>query len=263
MNKSLKIGMAQMRVIAAQPLKNLALACDFIAQAALSGCDIVVLPECLDCGWGEVGAQQLAQSLDGENVQKLRHAARTHHIFVVAGLVERAGDKLYNAAIIIDDLGQLCLHSRKINELTDVVGGLYAIGNKLGVVDTRLGVLGLSICADNAPESLEIGQVLAKMGAQILLSPSAWAVPPEHDNVATPYGGLWQNAYGQLDKKYGLPVVGVSNVGVLTSGAWAGYNVIGCSLAMRGNGEIAAMANYGTNAQELLCVDIELRPRMR
>ena len=92
------------------------------------------------------------------------------------------------------------------------------------------------------PECLAIGHVLARMGAQIILSPSAWAVAPEYDNAVDPCGNLWIGAYRQLAELYDLPVVGASSVGRLEGGASHNWKVIGCSLAMRGDGTVAVQA---------------------
>jgi predicted amidohydrolase len=169
--------MAQILVEGGQPAANLARACEAIRAAADQRCRIVVLPECLDLGWTDPSARQLAQPIPGEHSQRLAAAAQASGIFVVAGLVERSGDRLYNAAVLIDPRGQLLLVHRKINEL-DLAHDLYAIGDRLAVAHTELGTLAVSICADNFPNSLAIGHVLARMGAQLLLSPSAWASTP-------------------------------------------------------------------------------------
>lgn len=155
--------MAQMRVIAGQPRQNLQRAVEFIEQASQAGCDLAVLPECLD------------------------------------------------------------------------------------------------ICADSLPESLAIGEVLACMRAQMLVSSCAWAVPPGHDNALTPCGSLWRGAHGELAQRFGLPVVGVSNVGWVEQGNWAGHAVIDCSLAMAGDGRVLAQGPYGVGAETLLTVELPLR----
>ena len=256
---AITLAMAQMRVQPGDPDANLERAEQSIADAASLDCDIVVLPECLDIGWCDGRAHTLAQPMPGPRMQRLAEAARRHGVFVAAGLVERAGERLYNAAVLIDDQGQLLLHHRKINEI-DAAGGLYAIGDRLGVAHTRLGTIGLDICADNLPESLHIGHTLAHMGAQIIVSPSAWAVPPEHDNTAAPYGALWQGAYRELAKAHQLPVVGVSSVGHVGDGPWRGWPVIGCSMAMAGYGHVAAQCGYGADAEALRVVCLALRP---
>ena len=255
----LVLGMGQMHVTAGHPQANLQRAVRFIADASSAGCDMVVLPECLDFGWCSDTARQAAQSIPGPHTRTLGDAARQHHIFVAAGLVERAGGLLYNAAVLISDQGALLLHHRKINEI-GAAAGLYATGDRLGVAHTRLGCIGLNICADNLPESLHIGHSLAAMGAQIIVSPCAWAVPPEHDNTATPYGALWTGAYRQLAAAHGLPVVGVSSVGRIDGGPWAGWPVIGSSLAMGGDGLVAAQCDHGVDAEALRIVQLDLQP---
>jgi predicted amidohydrolase len=200
----------------------------------------------------------MAQPLPGPHLQRLADAARTHGIFVAAGLVERSDGQLFNAAVLLDDAGRLCLVHRKIHEL-GVVDGLYAIGDRLAVVHTRLGCIGLAICADLAPESLAVGHVLARMGAQLIVSPSAWAVPPDALHDGLPYGGLWRDAYGELAAAYGLPVVGTSSVGRIDGGAWSGWPVIGASMAVRGDGEVAARGRFGTDADELIVCELPLR----
>jgi predicted amidohydrolase len=173
-------------------------------------------------------------------------------------LVEQAGSKLYNAAVLIDAQGDILLVHRKINEL-EIAHDLYSIGDRLAVTATELGTLAINICADNFPNSLAIGHVLARMGAQLLLSPSAWAVDADHDNLAKPYGARWRQAYQELGQLYDLPVIGVSNVGWLAGGPWKGRKCIGCSLATNHRGDVVAEGPYGESAESLVVVDIELR----
>jgi predicted amidohydrolase len=255
--------MAQMLVEGAQPEANLERAEAFVRNAAGKGCRLVVLPECMDLGWTDPSARRLAQPIPGPHTERLARCAVATGVCVVSGLVERAGDRLYNAAVLINPRGQLLLVHRKINEL-DIAHDLYSIGDRVAVAHTALGTLGVNICADNFPNSLAIGHVLARMGAQVLLSPSAWAVDADHDNRVTPYGELWRRAYGELGRLYDLPVIGVSNVGWLTDGPWKGRKAIGCSLASNHRGEVVAEGPYGESAESLIVVDIELRqPRTR
>ncbi|WP_202947253.1 carbon-nitrogen hydrolase family protein [Zavarzinella formosa] len=254
-----KVGMAQVLVEGGQPQANLDRAAEAIQQAAGQGCRLVVLPECLDLGWTDPSARDLAQPIPGPHVERLARAAREHQIYVAAGLVERSGDRIYNAAVLIGPGGELLLHHRKINEL-DIALDLYTVGNRLGVVETELGTLGLNICADNFGDSLAIGHVLARMGAQVILSPSAWAVDADYDNEREPYGQLWRDSYTELARLYDLTVIGVSNVGPITGGPWQGRKCIGCSLAMGPGGEILAQGPYGEDASGLTCVEVRPRP---
>jgi predicted amidohydrolase len=255
---TVRIGMAQILVEGGQPTANLDRAKTFIRNAAAKGCRLVVLPECMDLGWTDPSARRLAQPIPGPHSQQLADSAIQTGMFVVAGLVERAGDRLYNSAVLIDPRGEILLLHRKINEL-EIAHDLYSTGDRLAVAHTELGTLGISICADNFPNSLAIGHVLARMGAQMLLSPSAWAVDADHDNQVNPYGERWRNSFGELGRLHDLPVIGVSNVGWLSAGPWKGRKAIGCSLATNHRGEVQAEGPYGESAEALILVDVAPR----
>lgn len=253
-----RLGMGQILVEGGEPSANLKRAWAMIGRAADAGCRAVVLPECLDLGWTFPGSRELAQPLPGPHSDLMVEAAQRAGVYVVAGLVERDGERIYNAAVLISPAGEILLKHRKINELA-IAHDLYATGNCLGVADTPLGTIGVNICADNFPGSLALGHSLARMGAQLVLSPCAWAVDGDHDNVKQPYGGLWIGSYSKLAKLYGITVVGVSNVGWLRAGPWEGRKCIGCSLAVGPGGEILAQGPYGEAAEELIVVDVEPR----
>jgi predicted amidohydrolase len=244
--------MCQMLVEGASPRANLDRARRAILEAEA---DVAVLPECLDIGWTHPAARDLAQPIPGPHSDALAEAARRGGIHVVAGLVERAGARIYNAAVLIAPSGEILLKHRKINEL-DIALDLYSTGTRLEVAATPLGTIGVDICADNFPETLCLGESLARMGATVLLSPCAWAVDAGHDNFREPYGGLWIGAYTALAKKHRIAVVGVSNVGWLTAGPWAGRKCIGCSLAVGPDGEILGQAPYGESAEATVVVEI-------
>lgn len=251
--------MAQIRVEGGQPRQNLDRAVNAIGKAAAKGCRLVVLPECLDLGWTDPSARELAQPIPGPSADCLSHAALQSSIYVAAGIVERSDDRLYNAAILIGPDGTIRLHYRKINEL-DIGLDLYSVGDRLGVAETELGTIGLNICADNFGDSLANGHMLARMGAQLIVSPSAWAVDAGHNNTGEPYGQLWRDAYTELTRLYEMTILGVSNVGWITGGPWKGRKCIGCSLAMGAGGEILAQGPYGEDAESITCAEVRLRP---
>ena len=254
---SFKLGMAQMRVEGGAVEQNLTRAGGIIEQAAQQDGRVVVLPECLDLGWTDPSARDLAQPIPGPYSDVLGRAARQNHIYVAAGLTERDGNQIYNAAVLISPEGDILLKHRKINVM-DIAQDLYTTGNGLGVAKTPLGTIGLNICADNFPNSLALGHSLARMGAQLLLSPSAWAMPANHDNNREPYGDLWKSSYTTLTNLYDMTIVGVSNVGWLRGGPWQGYKCIGCSLAVGPGGKILKQGPYGQSAETLIVVPVEL-----
>jgi predicted amidohydrolase len=248
--------MGQMLVEGGDPGRNLERAVGMIHRAREEGCSVVVLPECLDLGWTHPSARELAQPIPGRYSSMLCDAAASAGVYVAAGLTEGEGDRLYNAAVLISPEGEILRKHRKINEL-DFARELYTTGGSLAVTETALGTIGLNICADNSPDSLVLGHSLGRIGARLLLSPSAWAVPADHDNTKDPYGAMWRESYTALAKQHGMTVVGVSNVGWMTGGAWQGWKCIGCSLAVGPNGTILAEGPYGEAAEALLVVSVE------
>lgn len=253
----LKIGMIQMNVVFSEAEKNLAHAGKLIKEAKDKGAQICVLPECLDLGWGNPDAAQYAEPIPGRISNQLGEMAKENAIYLVAGITEKAGEKIYNTAILISDDGSILLKHRKINVLTGVED-VYSIGDRLGVAETKYGKIAIDICADNAGNSLSIGMTLGRMGADILLSPCAWAVRPDRDVKKEPYGEEWHKPYKTLSSTFAIPVVGVSNVGKVEKGSWAGWKAIGNSIAYGSNGKLLAELSYGEQAEVVEVIEVYL-----
>jgi len=258
-SSTFKLAMGQMLVEGDKVQANLSRAGKMIENAAEQGCSIIVLPECLDLGWANPAARELARPIPGPSSEILCRSARESKIYVVAGLTEQAEKRIYDSALLISPDGRILLRYRKINLLTGVET-MYSVGGSLAIATMTLGAIGVDICADNFPDSLTLGHALARMGAQILLSPCSWAVEAEHDNAKEPYGSLWKRSYTTLAKLYDMTVVGVSNVGWINAGAWKGRKCIGCSLAIGSQGQVLVQGPYGASAERLIVTTIELLP---
>ena len=246
-----------MRVEPGDVERNLNTAAELVSSSAQAGAQLALLPEALPFGWMDYQARAHAESLpDGRPFRFFADLARQNEIFLCTGLVERKEESIFNAAVLISPQGELLLHHRKIYELT-IAHDSYALGDRLGVVDTPLGRLGLMICADGFAPGQAITRALCLMGAQVILSPCAWAAPPGHDNVAAPYGKLWIDNYGAVTNDFPTWIAGCSNVGPIKSGPWAGYHCIGSSLVMGPGGKTAARGSYGVNAEEIIYCEIE------
>ncbi len=253
---AVRVGMAQILVRTGAADENLARAEAAIGKAKALGCDVVVLPECLDLGWTNPDARRRAARIPGPPCDRLADAARRHAIHVVAGLHERAGERLYNASVLLDDRGRLVLKHHKINEL-DIAWDLYARGDSLAVAQTRLGPVAIPICADNSPASIALGHAAGLMGARMILSPCAWAVKPDYDPQKEPYGwDVWDVSYPAIARKHQMTVIGVSSVGLMEAGPWKGRLCIGSSLAVGRHGNVLVRGPYGVDAEALLTADI-------
>ncbi|MFW6271153.1 MAG: carbon-nitrogen hydrolase family protein, partial [Bacillota bacterium] len=243
-----------------RPEKNLNRARKMIIEAGFKNCDLIVLPECLDLGWTFPDAHNMATSIPGKYSDIICKAARKTDIFVVAGLTEKRNNEIFNSAILVSPDGKIILKYSKINVL-EIALDIYNIGYSLKVVDTPLGKVGVNICADNFPDSYVLGHSLARMGADIILSPCAWVVDADHDNDEDPYGEMWEKSYSKMAYLFQIPVVGVSNVGWIEAGVWEGRKCIGSSLAVNAEGEVIYQGPYGVESQTLDVISVEIKEK--
>lgn len=253
----LRIGMLQLLVIPGDLKANLAAAYEMLGAANNAACNLAILPECFDLGWADISAQSDSSPVPGFVSEQLAKLAIELNLHILAGVSERDGDEVFNAALLISDSGEILARHRKINEL-DFAREIYAVGSQATVAKTKFGLIGINICADNWDENIESALKTHQAGAQMLLSPCAWAVSPDHDNEVDPYGGTWLKFYQKIAEQTAMPVVAVSNVGRIKGGPWGNWKCIGNSIAISGTGEVLKVATHGEFAQELNIIEIEL-----
>ncbi len=259
--KNFKLAIVQMQVNGGNRSKNLERAGGRIREAVQQGAQFILLPEAMDLGWTDPSALKQAQPVPGgETSNFLSEMARKYKVYVCSGLTEKADDQVYNAAVIINPEGEIILKHRKINEL-DIGHPYYDLGDRLNVVDTEYGRLGLLICADATARDHVLTRALAYMGADVILSPSSWAMPPDHDNNKEPYGDTWRNAYVPVAREFRIWIASASNVGWMTDGPWKGWKGIGCSMVVNPDGDEVLNGPYGVDADTIMYVDI--RPESR
>ena len=256
----MKIGMGQLLVEGGEPERNLQRACEMVREAKEKKCDLILLPECLDLVWSHPSAKTKAEPIPGPYSDVLCKEAAKQNIYIVAGLTEKSGNKVYNSSVFINPKGEIILKYRKINILT-VVQDLYSIGDSLSVVDTPFGRVGIDICSDNYIDALHIGHTLARMGAQIIISPSSWTVDYSINEKEDPYGEKWIKPYTILAKLYDIVIVSATSVGYIVGGVYEGKKSVGCSLAIDKNGVIAR-GIYNELAGDLVVADISIPTRI-
>lgn len=255
------LALAQIRIEPGAGAQNLERARALIHEAAAKGSKLVLLPEAMPLGWTDLSARTDAAELDAcRYMQMLRDEAQNFGIHLCSGWVEKEGGEIYNSAVLVSPKGELLLHHRKINELA-LAHSLYGLGRSLSVAETELGPIGLMICADGFARGQVLARSLGYMGAGLILSPSSWAVPPDHDNHRDPYGALWIDNYKPVAVDFRLWIASVSNVGPIRSGPWAGRKCIGSSMVLSPEGEVALRGAYGEGAEELLFCNARLWPR--
>ena len=257
--RKIKVGMGQLLVEGGEPERNLKRAEDMVLEAAQKKCDIILLPETLDFAWTHPSALSEAKPIPGLFSDKLCRAANSNKIYICAGLTEKDGDRVYNSAILIDSSGRIILKHRKIN-LLKVEQPYYSIGKSLSVVETQFGMIGVNICADNYLDALDIGHTLARMEAQLILSPSSWTVDYSIVEGADPYGEKWLKPFLTLASLYNIVVISATSVGYIVGGPYEGKKMVGCSLAVGRQG-IIAQGRYNEFASDLVVADVEVPQR--
>lgn len=250
--------MAQLLVEGGEPERNLERAEKLIRQGKKEGCDLVLLPETLDFAWTHPSALKEAEPIPGRFSTFFSQLAVELNIWLCLGLTEKSGEKNNNTAILINPIGNIVLKYAKVN-LLEVEFPFYEVGQKLEVVDTVFGKIGLNICADNYIDSIYNGHMLARMGAQIILSPSSWTVDHFVTEEMDPYKTKWIEPLSIIAKKYQIPVLSTTSVGYIVGGPYEGKKMVGCSLAVDETG-ILAQGEFNEFAGDLKVVDITIKP---
>jgi hypothetical protein len=102
--------------------------------------------------------------------------------------------------------------------------------------------------------------MLARMGAQLILSPSSWTVDHFITEEMDPYRDKWIKPLQSISELYDIPFVSVTSVGYIVGGPYEGKKMIGCSLAVDKSG-IIAQGEFNEFAGDLKVVDVTIKPQ--
>lgn len=150
-----------------------------IEEAAAAGARVIVLPELCNTGYmfqSRAEAFDLAEVIpEGVTCQAWLTAAQRLGLILVAGIAERAGNVLFNSAVVLGPEGYIGTF-RKVH-LWDAKNLYFEPGN-LGfpVFNTPYGRIGVAICYDIwFPETF---RVQALKGADLVCVPTNWVPIP-------------------------------------------------------------------------------------
>jgi predicted amidohydrolase len=151
---------------------NLGVCCARLEQAAGLGASLLVLPECAVPGYMWASAAEalpIAEEIPGPSTELLERECARLGMHVVCGLIERQGDTLLNAAVLVGPDGLVGTY-RKTHLPFLGVDRFVQAGDELPVFDTPLGRIGIEICYDlRFPE---VTRTLALRGADIIAHPT-------------------------------------------------------------------------------------------
>jgi predicted amidohydrolase len=166
------VAVAQMQPRLGENERNLDAGLTRLEEAVAAGAELLVLPECAIPGYmfGSLEeAMPFAEEIPGPTTDALEAACRRLNTHVVCGLLERDGDLLYNAAVLVGPDGLIGSY-RKTHLPFLGVDRFTTPGDELAVFDTPLGRIGLEICYDlRFPE---VTRALALRGADIVAHPT-------------------------------------------------------------------------------------------
>jgi predicted amidohydrolase len=171
----MRVCLVQLDVSLAEPMaERIARAAALVGEC--SGADLVVLPELWAHGaWATDRWDLTAEGLDGPVVTAMREAARTAGVHLHAGsIVERAGDLMYNTAVLLDPDGVPVQRYRKIHRFGFDTGEAITVAPGTELVCWKLPTvtLGIATCYDlRFPEQF---RVLLDAGAETFLVSASW-----------------------------------------------------------------------------------------
>jgi predicted amidohydrolase len=168
----MQVAVAQIDPQLGEKEQNLATCVARMEEAAAAGAQLLVLPECAIPGYmfdsGEE-AMPYAEEIPGPATEALERESARLGLYVVCGLLERDGDALRNAAVLVGPDGLIGTY-RKTHLPFLGVDRFVVPGDELRVYDTPLGRIGIEICYDlRFPE---VTRTLALRGADIVAHPT-------------------------------------------------------------------------------------------
>ena len=140
--------------------------------------DLLVLPELADSGYNfpdRETAWNMAMPVHWNPFLDLLHdLAGLHNIFICTGILEKAGNNLFNTAVLLGPSGLIGLYRKAhlfMNERAVFTPGKAS----LRVWNTPLGKIGMQICFDwMFPE---LWRIMALKGCQLIAHPSNLVMP--------------------------------------------------------------------------------------
>lgn len=241
-NPTVRVAAVQMEPRLGDLAGNLDAILERLAKAADAGARLVVFPECALTGYGftsKAEALGVAEPIPGPGTERLAGACDRLGAHAIVGLLERDGDRLFNACAWIGP-GGLVGSYRKIHLPCLGVDRFTDPGDRpFGVVDAAGLKVGMHICYDGSfPEP---ARVLTLLGAELLALPTNWPeAMARAAEVLMPCRAIENVAYAMA----------VNRVGVER-----GFRFCGLSSIVDPSGNVLAQA--GPDAEAILLADVD------
>lgn len=191
----LRIAVAQFQPKDGDKQYNLTVMENLIRRAVMAGAEVISFHEMCITAYTftkDLSREEmldLAENVpDGPSVQQLIALSQTYGLPILAGLVEKEDDRIYNTYVCVDETGLVA----KYRKLHPFISQYMAPGNEYVVFDLKGWKCGMLICYDN--NVIENVRATALSGAEIIFAPHVTGCTPS----AMPGRGyvddaLWQN----------------------------------------------------------------------
>ena len=216
-----------------------------LRNAAESGADLVIFPECALTGYcfdSLEEAAPFAESIDGASASAISAACSETGVHAIVGFIEKDGQKYYNAAMLIGPGGVGVISNyRKVHLPFLGVDRFLSPGNEqFRVTDLPFGRVGINICYDASfPEA---ARALKLLGAELIILPTNWPT------------GAWRTPEFVLNARSCENHVNFAAAN--RCGVERGWEFIGRSKIVDVNGDTIAEAARG---EEILFAEIDLQ----
>jgi predicted amidohydrolase len=237
------IACAQIDCVLGDPKTNRAKILSNIREAAARDAQLVIFPECALTGYAFESLEEaipFAEKVDGPSAQAIAEACRETGAYAIVGFIESAGDKFYNAAMLVGPDGVIGNYRKAHLPFIGVDRFMTPGDRPFEVFQLPFGKVGINICYDiSFPES---ARVLKLRGAELIAlitnwPTAAWRSPAFVANTRALENHVFYAAVDRVGTERGWEFIGRSKV-------------IDC------NGD--TLAEAGADAEELLVVPVEL-----
>lgn len=218
MSEPWKIAGAQIDIQFGDKAANLRRMQEALEETSRAGARLTVFPECALPGYcfdGLEEAMPLAEPIPGPGVQAIAELAARHRQFVIFGLLERDGDRIFNACALVGPDGLVGSY-RKAHLPYLGVDRFTTRGDRPFEVFDAAGLkIGMNICYDGAfPEA---ARALALAGADLIVLPTNW--PPGAEctadfviNTRAMENNVYYMAVNRVGTERGFTFIGKSKI---------------------------------------------------
>lgn len=192
----------------------------FTVRAAGMGANIIVFPEIALTGVFPPDAlAKLAEPIPGPSTLALAELTAKLKVYVVFGLVEKAGETFYNSVAVVGPEGVMGAH-RKVHPI-EFLEPWAAKGKTFQLFETPYGPFGIGICYSTYCFP-EVARSYAVRGARLFLNPTAFPNFPDCEDYRDFYrtmlkaraaeNSMFVASANIVGKSGGVPFFGYSSI---------------------------------------------------